>query len=343
MTDAITTGDTSLRALYAQTVQALTRGRPAEARDCLNALADVVTDYQLAVLELARQLAVQSFEWPAERRTFEPQRRTVPAREQIDLVTFHVHLPQSPSGIHEPIDFVSLLADWLTAAEAVAPAARTILLTDEHTEIPATLPFDVVVRKPIDRDRLMYERMRVQCEYLLAREEDRASVLLDSDAIVNADPCGLFTHTGDLGLTWRDGFPTAPFNGGAIFVAPGEGGPALLREALDCYDELVNHPNVVAAFETDLRAWWGDQYALALLVGYRNFADRGAAHGTYIDARTVRFLPCSEYNYTVETANSVAAPEPRRLREKFIVHFKGNRKSLQSEYVARLRALKSTQ
>ena len=67
----------------------------------------------------------------------------------------------------------------------------------------------------------MYERMRVQCEYLLAREHERASVLLDSDAIVNADPRGLFTHTGDLGLTWRDGFPTAPFNGGAIVVASG--------------------------------------------------------------------------------------------------------------------------
>ena len=68
MSQAITAGDVSLRILYEQTVRALTRGRPAEARDSLNALADVVTDYQLAVLELARQLAVQSFEWPAERQ-----------------------------------------------------------------------------------------------------------------------------------------------------------------------------------------------------------------------------------------------------------------------------------
>ena len=55
MGDAITAGDASLRILYEQTVRALTRGRPAEARDSLNALADVVTDYQLAVLELARR------------------------------------------------------------------------------------------------------------------------------------------------------------------------------------------------------------------------------------------------------------------------------------------------
>lgn len=340
MTDAISTGAEPLRALYLRTVHALTRGRPAEARDCLNALADAVTDYQLAVLELARQLAVQSCEWPAERRPFAPESCAMPASEQIDLVTFHVDLPESPSGIHEPMDFGSLLSDWLAAAEAVAPAARTILLTDEHTTLHEALPFDVVVRSPIDRDRLMYERMRVQCEYLLAREPDRASVLLDSDAIVNADPCGLFAQTGDLGLTWRAGFPTAPFNGGAIFVSSGEGGPALLREALDCYDELVRHPNVAAAFECDLRAWWGDQYALALLVGYRNFAERGAAQGTYVDARTVRFLPCSRYNYTVEIDGAAATPDPKRLRDKFVVHFKGNRKSLQSEYVAQLRAAK---
>ena len=341
MGDAITAGDASLRILYEQTVRALTRGRPAEARDSLNALADVVTDYQLAVLELARQLAVQSFEWPAERRSFQPTPCPTPSSDQIDLVTFHVDLPQSPSGIHEPVEFVALLADWLLAARAVAPKARAILLTDEHTAVPATLPFDVVLRSSIDRQRLMYERMRVQCEYLLARECDRASVLLDSDAIVNADPRGLFTHTGDLGLTWRDGFPTAPFNGGAIVVASGAGGPALLREALDCYAELAQHPNVVAAFETDLCAWWGDQYALALLVGYRNFAERGAAQGTYIDTRTVRFLPCSAYNFTVESSHAVAAPEPRELRDKLIVHFKGNRKSQQSEYVARLRAMLS--
>ena len=55
MSEAITAGDVSLRIIYEQTVRALTRGRPAEARDSLNALADVVTDYQLAVLELARR------------------------------------------------------------------------------------------------------------------------------------------------------------------------------------------------------------------------------------------------------------------------------------------------
>ena len=341
MTDA-NKGDALLDALYSQAAQALVRGRPDDARQRLQALADLIADYQRAVLELERHLAVQSCEWPAERRPFHPLPCPTPSSDQIDLVTFHVDLPQSPSPSPEPTDFVALLADWLAAARAVAPKARAILLTDEHTAVPATLPFDLVLRSSIDRERLMYERMRVQCEYLLAREHERASVLLDSDAIVNADPRGLFTHTGDLGLTWRDGPTTMPFNGGVIVVAPGEGGPALLREALDCYAELAQHPNVVEAFETDLRAWWGDQYALALLVGYRNFAERGAAQGTYIDTRTVRFLPCNEYNYTVDASRAVAAPEPRRLRDKFIVHFKGNRKSLQSEYVARLRGMPST-
>lgn len=331
-------GADPLRALYLRTVQALTRGRTTEARVCLDTLADSVTDYQLAVIELARQLAVQSFEWPAERAPFEPSACAPPASAAIDLVTFHVDLPETPSGIHEAVDHASLLADWLGAANATAPQARTILLTDETTPVSEALHFDVVFRSPLDRDHLMYERIRVQCEYLLAREAGRASVLLDSDAIVNADPRGFFAANCDVGLTWRTGFATAPFNGGVIVVPPGEGGPAFMREALDCYAELAAHPNVVGTFDRDLRAWWGDQFALALMIGYRPFAERGAAQGALVDRHRVRFLPCSEYNYTLDVKGAEQRVDPAALRDKLVVHFKGNRKWMQSDYVARLRA-----
>ncbi|MEY3466391.1 MAG: hypothetical protein RL603_1991 [Pseudomonadota bacterium] len=326
----------ALRALYDQTARALSRGRPRDAQEPLSALAETITVYQYAILELARQVSVQSFVWPAVRAPLDLNARPSPLQSAVDLVTFHVDLPESPSGMHEPSEYVANLFDWLRSARAVAPQARTILLTDESTEIPSHLTFDLVLRRPIDRERLMYERMRVQAEYLAVREADRESVLLDSDAVINADPVGLFRSDFDVGLTWRDGFAAAPFNGGVIVVPAGERGARFFVEALECYAELASRPNIAGSFDRDLRAWWGDQFVLALMVGYREFADRGAATAALTDDFRVGFLPCDTYNFTVDDLDQMT--DPAGLRDKFVVHFKGNRKALQSQYVGRLLA-----
>lgn len=285
------------------------------------------------VQHLVRQREVVAFEWPLPRSAFAIAPRIAPPPEAIDLVAFHVDMPSAPSGIHGAIDYTAVLALSFESARLRAPRARRILLTDEATRVPESMAVDRVLRFPIDPARLMYERMRVQSRYLEAREGGRASVLMDSDVVVNRDPAPIFAEAFDVGLTWRPGFADAPFNGGMIFVSEGTQGCAFFRAALACYDALAAHAPLQSAFPRDLRAWWGDQFALAATVGLRAYREH-SGEGLRVDGTAVRFFPCETHNFTLEPARRHSAAE---LRSKHFVHFKGNRKALQAQYLDAMR------
>ena len=90
---------------------------------------------------------------------------------------------------------------------------------------------------------------------------------------------------------------------------------------------------VASRFPRDLRGWWGDQYALAVTAGYREITAYHAT-GVCVEDIAVRFLPCSEYNYTPTSGPS---REAGGLQSKYFVHFKGNRKDSQERYVKQMR------
>jgi len=283
---------------------------------------------------LARSAVLIEFRWPLAREPYLPRPAKLPQPGDLDLVAFHADLPLAPSGIHEPVDYMAVLALSMESAASKAPQARRILLTDEATQVPATLPAHEVRRFPMDLSRLMYERMRVQEAYLRDRPADRCSVLLDSDIVVNREPSAVFAEAFDVGLTWRSEIGHAPFNGGVIFVAPGEAGPAFFGRTLACYDALAADARVGSRFPHDLRAWWGDQLALAVTVGYGEFAANRDT-GVRVEGLAVRFLPCSEYNFAPKPGVNYPADV---LRAKFFVHFKGNRKASQTRYLELMRA-----
>jgi hypothetical protein len=211
---------------------------------------------------------------------------------------------------------MAVLAQSFESARIRAPRARRLLITDEHTVVPESAGAERVLRFPLDRTHVMYERMRLQELYLEAREPGRASVLMDSDVVVNRDPAPIFAEAFDVGLTWRPEFPDAPFNGGMIFVSEGDAGLAFVRKARACYDALAAEPAIGGG--ADLRAWWGDQFALAVFVGYRDFAER-QGDALSVDGVRMRFFPCTEYNFTIEPSTRYSAEE---LRRKFFIHFK---------------------
>ena len=320
-----------LQSLVDQASAHLASGRADLARPMVEEVARAIPD-DPAVRALVGQLTVIGFEFAAERAAYTPAARAIPADEALDLVVFHVDLPRAPSGIHMQIDYTTVVAQSFESASLRAPNARRILLTDEATRVPESMAVDEVVRQPIDRSRLMFERMRAQVAYLESRGPNRATVLMDSDVVVNADPRSIFGEDFDVGLTWRPGFPDAPFNGGMIFVAAGDAGLAFFRRAHACYVAIAEQGARSKLFAQDLRAWWGDQFALACLVGYRAFAERGS-EGLAVDGTRVRFFPCETHNFTIE-AQKYRTDE---LRRKFFVHFKGNRKELQGQYLAGMR------
>lgn len=317
---------------------ALARGRADQAQPALRELAARLPQHP-AVLTMRRWAALIEFDWPAPRGDATPDVRTPPTPEQIELVLFHADLPASaPSGLHGRIDYMEAAALSFAAAARSAPGARRILLTDERTDVPDSVGAHNVIRMPLDGGRLMYERMRLQERHLAARPAGRATVFMDVDVATNRNPAEIFASDFDVGLTWRAEFPEAPINGGLIFVGPGDRGHAFFREALRCYDVLAADARVAPLFERDLRAWWGDQYALVLMVGYRQLAERVTGGVTVGDAR-VQFFACDEYNFTPEPN---VRYEDGFLDSRFFLHFKGNRKSMQSEYLARDGAAKVT-
>jgi hypothetical protein len=319
-------------ALFHEAVAALKRGRADLARAPVEKLCVDFPDHPKA--ELLRQcVAIMSFNWPAQRSPLTIAPGPAPDASSIDLVAFHADLPAAPSGIHQKIDYMAVLALSFESAQIRAPQARRILLTDETTAVAPGMKVDEVMRFPMDLDRLMYERMRVQESYLGSREAGRHSVLIDSDVVVNRDPAPIFAEAFDVGLTWRTEFPNAPFNGGTIFVASGDGGLKFFSKTRACYDALAENTAVAAAYPRDLRAWWGDQFALALMVGYREFAEQ-ETNAERVDGMRIRFFPCDDYNFTIDARDYPLS----FFAKKYFVHFKGNRKAAQAQYLDLMRA-----
>jgi hypothetical protein len=175
----------------------------------------------------------------------------------------------------------------------------------------------------------MYERMRMQLDYLKNRARGSATAFMDVDVVPNADPLKLFVQDFDVGLTWRDHVPDAPINGGLIFAGPGNKPQKFFAEALRCYEKLARDPAMKPLWPQDLRQWWGDQCAWIAMVGYRNFAKHSAS-ATRIDDTVVRFFPCEEYNFTPEPDVGYSS---QFLSSRYFLHFKGNRKPMLDWYV----------
>ena len=316
-----------------QVEAALRRGRTDLAAAPLRALAARLPQHPLVRI-LLRWAALLDVGWPAQRDTTEgaaaaPARSTPIAPDAIDLVLFHVDLPAS-SGMG---DYLAVARLSFEAAAHRAPQARRLLLTDERTAVPDGLGAHEVLRRPLDPALLMYERMRAQELYLAERPAGRATVFMDVDVVPNRDPAGIFAEDFDVGLTWRNDVPDAPINGGLILVGPGEAGLAFFRETRRCYDALAANARLRSLVDRDLRAWWGDQFAFAAMAGYRSFAAT-PPQAMRVAGAKLRLFPCADFNFTPEPGPSYAADF---LASRWFLHFKGNRKPMQAQYLAHMR------
>lgn len=286
-----------------------------------------------ATIELRKWLSVMGISWPAERQPYVPAPRPPADTASVDLVAFHASLAATPTAIHEEIDYARAIRLAFESAAVRAPGARRILLTDERSAFPDDLPADEIRRLPLDPTRTMYERMRAQIGYLETRPEARVSILMDTDVLVNRDPGLLFAEDFDVALTWRDNLVDAPFNGGLIAIGHGTAGLDFMKTALACYDRIADDAAVTRLFPKDLRAWWGDQFALAALVGHTHFL-KGDRVGMRVDGARVRFLPCDRYNATLDPGKTYGIDT---LKGIHFLHFKGKRKRLMDDFLVHIR------
>jgi hypothetical protein len=318
-----------LDVLAEEAIACLRQGRASEAAPRVAEMTRLLADRPGVALHLQRALALVAFEWPAARAPARMELTAPPKADEIELVTFHVAL-EGPS--RPAFDYGRMLAQSFESARLRSPASRQVLLTDMDTAFPPLGPGVTVARSTVDKTRLMYERMRLQHEHLVNRPSGLATVFLDSDVVVNADPAAIFAEGFDVGLTHRP-LVEAPFNGGVIFVGPGDAGRKFFASALACYEAMASSPAIRAVYPEDIRAWWGDQFALAALVGWRAFAECDGK-ALEVDGARVRFFPCETHNHVVESREYDAA----ELAAKFFIHFKGPRKPMMDVYVKALRA-----
>jgi hypothetical protein len=245
----------------------------------------------------------------------------------MHFVAFHVEpsaagaarITESCSAFHADTNYRRLLTILFASVELFHAGATPAVLSDEHTPLDFLPPNVKVRRYRVDPDRITYSRVVAQVDYMQSLGVDSPVFFLDSDMIVNADLAPLSAEECDLALTYRN-HPEMPLNGGLILVRGGSAG----RGA-----RFLEHVRATYASQfSSSQHWWGDQLALIAAVGRKRFESRKEDLLT-VDGVRIRLLPCAQYNFSPDNRIRSISHE---LRDKCILHFKGERKRLMPLY-----------
>jgi hypothetical protein len=195
------------------------------------------------------------------------------------------------------------------SALAVNPDVGLTILTAPDTDLSALCFPHERIESAVDFDRLMFERTRMQKEYVERRAPDAPLAFLDSDILFCRDIVPLFAEEFDVALTWRVD-REMPFNGGVIFVNNKR------RQAGQMFFEALE--DIYREKQRGRLEWYGDQYALTELVGI--LPERLASLPAH-ESRGIRFrfLPCELYNETPPNSFLTLLCGPRGA---FLLHFK---------------------
>jgi hypothetical protein len=239
---------------------------------------------------------------------------------RIRVVTFHTtddrwaHKPHPLGGLKPPHS--SLIPIFARSVRKSNPNARLELLTDETTVIPGA-QFDALIRRRLDHEFLMLERLRAQTELLRTAEDGDLIAFLDTDTIVLQDLRKVFVESFDIGVTIRDNPQfdferRMPYNNGVIFAKAGPN-----KAALRFFEHLQDR---LEALPPAAWAWSGNQFVVRDVLGVH-------APSTLIvtDHASVKVFPCSSHNYTPNSPGE-------NLETKLLLHFRGDAKHLMEQY-----------
>lgn len=163
----------------------------------------------------------------------------------IDVVVFYIDLGRP----YEP-----LFERMTRTARQVMPGCRLVLLSPNAPQ-PIRDMFDLVCELPIkvDPETLVLERIRATVSWALAAE--RPMIFADPDLEWKKAPDPPLGHRAGVGLMWRGFKSDQPINGGVVLATPGA--PRFWRHL----------GKVAVNLPPQVRFWWGDQLAYALMTG----------------------------------------------------------------------------
>ena len=221
--------------------------------------------------------------------------------------------------------------DWYRAAASMMIASarrayrahdtRVVQIADEASEIAADVDVRYTAASKVERDELMQYRGHCLAEWAL--QTDRPLVFCDVDLLWNTDgitgclytPNSPIQSPPGIVLTQRKNL-LQPYNGGLILSQPGQ------KRWWETYRAMMSSDTM----PVDIRGWWGDQIALAVMMG--------APEDGKIAARrfgsTVACLP-------VDLVAPSPKSEPTQVLGTPAIHLKGGkRKPWMAGYFERL-------
>ena len=220
----------------------------------------------------------------------------------------------------------------MASVQRVSPGTEIHLLTLNSCAVPGGLGCDLVFRRPSNRpieasfDRLMAEETETWRAYEAAGHLSGPTLLIDADLMFQRDPFALFDGGFDVGLTYVTEAELHPFNSGVILIDPARRGVA--GDYLAAIDALV------AGYPPEHQSWYGDQMAIAALLGDPEFPPgTDAAMDRKADGIRYRLLPAGEWNYSA-ALDADDKPVFAPATDAGIVHFKGERKALMLRYAS---------
>ena len=246
----------------------------------------------------------------------------------LGVACFHISPPNSNTAQTYWVLFELMAA----SLKRVAPKTKLHLLTNSYTNVPNSLSCDDIFINESAKDKedyfkyLMFEELDCWYKYFEKGANLQNTVLVDIDILFQRDPGVLFDNKFDIGLTYNNDPSLHSFNAGVILV------DSYRHCAIDKY--FGNLLNQIKNYEMDQQQWYGDQKAMADVLGeysyekcYPNVFDK-----TY-DKIRYRFWPVDIWNYSFPL-DSKNKPIYSINREAGIIHFKGERKGFMTRYAS---------
>lgn len=241
----------------------------------------------------------------------------------LEFVTFHVELgtvaPVHPNKTMTHPEYMSMIDMMFASAGFFHPEAIFTVLTDQTTRFKRSGELGQLIRNSMDASKLMLERTQSQLKYILSNDFKKPIVVLDSDILINRCLLPVITDDYDVALTWRAS-KRMPINGG--FLILNNARPAVTKNFFERYASTYQSKYL------DKADWFGDQLALSDCVGLR-YPDYASKVIVDSDGCRILLLPCETYNFSPENQFSeIVSP----LLDKFVLHFKGERKRLMNPF-----------
>ncbi|ANL26670.1 SAM-dependent methyltransferase protein [Rhizobium phaseoli] len=250
----------------------------------------------------------------------------------VQLVVFHVDkgaavVDRSKYGDFRARDYHKMIGLMWASFRRFHPGSTLTILTDTDSRLK--LPGATILRRKIDANRIMYERMVWQRDALSSLSTEYPIFLLDSDMLCLGSFSHLFkdeTASFDLALTFRRSH-NSPINGGLLIVNTGE---KTRKRVIDMMSHMIDN---YAGMSEDEKTWFGDQVALRDLVALHHSKMRNLNVVENEQGR-ILLLDCAQYNFTPKLGDRLRPSAKCRL-----FHFKGSLKHYMAPYLRLTNAL----